>query len=171
MLTSNNNKKHSTVSGCVNSYKILFQVDLDKLKLPIILLWKGISLWKNRGETPPSCLSSPASLRRTEANFSRIKTRLDSIFSDQDWTRTEKFHTATISGFTPQQSVLLTSIEWRNVDNRETQSGAHRRIQGGPSRQFFSISTSNFLLWEAASETKYCCSPEIKHLGQKKFLG
>jgi len=38
----------------------------------------------------------------------------------------------------------------------------------GPCHQIFRIS-SHFVLWQAVSQTKYCCSPKIKHLGPSKI--
>jgi len=49
----------------------------------------------------------------------------------------------------------------------------HRRTQGEPGAMpphIFSIS-SHFVLWEAASQTKYCCSPKIKNFVPPKFFG
>ena len=50
----------------------------------------------------------------------------------------------------------------------------HRRSQGGPGchapRDIFSI-YCHFVLWKAASQTKYCYSPKIKHFGPPKNLG
>jgi len=48
-----------------------------------------------------------------------------------------------------------------------------RCSEGGPrahASQIVSIS-SHFVLWEAVSQTKYCCSSKIKHFGPQKNFG
>ena len=49
--------------------------------------------------------------------------------------------------------------------------GVARGGRGPWPHKIFGISHSHFVLWEAVSQTKYCCSPKIKRFGPPKILG
>jgi len=59
---------------------------------------------------------------------------------------------------------------WLVQENIVKHFGCMGVARGAKGTQILSIS-SHFVFWESASQTKYCCSPKIKHFGPPKFFG
>jgi len=45
----------------------------------------------------------------------RIRTGSDSIFSDQEWTRTEKFHSPLISASNPSKKQKVSQVQFKTI--------------------------------------------------------